>query len=117
MHVLRRTTVEGGSWCAVRGNASLRGSARRVVGLPEGSLWSLGRRYTGLHILVHAGVPIVEPRKKENVLGAVGAEMQIVVRPGRHRGTAGRVLRMLQRLRGCEPVVGPDTREFIHTES
>lgn len=117
MHVLRHTAVEGGSRCAVRGNASLRGGARRVVGLPEGPLRRLGRRYTGLHILVHAGVPIVEPRKEENVLGAVGAEMQIVVRPGRHRGAAGRVLRMLQRLRGCEPVVGPDTREFVHTES
>lgn len=117
MHVLRRTSVEGGSRCAVRGNASLRGGARRVVGLPEGPLRRLGGRYTGLHILVHAGVPIAEPRKEENVLGAIRAEMQIVVRPGRRRGTAGWVLWMLQRLRGCESMVGPDTREFIHTES
>lgn len=115
MHVLRRT--EGGSRCAVRGNASLRSGARRVVGLPEGSLRRLGRRYTSLHIFVYAGIPIAEPRKEKDVLGTVGAEMQIVVRPGRRRGTAGRVLRMLQRLRGCEPVVGPDTRKLVHTES
>lgn len=115
--MLRRTAVEGRSRCAFRGDASLRGGARRIVGLPEGPFRRVGGRYTGLHILVHAGVSTVEPREEEDVLGTVGAEMQIVVRPGRHRGTAGRVLRMLHRLRRRESVVGPDTRESVHAKS
>lgn len=95
-----RQRVEGGPRGAVRGNTSLRGGARRTVGLPEGPFRRLGGRYTSLHILVHAGVPIVESREEEDVLGAVGAEMQIALRAGRYRWTTGRVLRMLQRLRG-----------------
>lgn len=91
-----RRTVEGRSRCAVRGNASLRSGARRVVRLPEGPLRRLSGRDTGLYILVHVGVPIVEPRKEEDVLGTIGAEMQIAVWPRRHCGTAGRDLRMLQ---------------------
>lgn len=82
MHVLRRAAIEGGPRSPVRRYAALRGGARRSVGLPEGSLRRLGGRYTGLHILVHAGVPIVESREEEDVLGAAGAAMQIAVRPG-----------------------------------
>lgn len=115
--MLRRAAIEGGSRGPVRGYATLRGGARRSIGLPEGPLRRLGGRYTGLHILVYAGVPIVESREEEDVLGAIGAAMQIAVRPGRCRWTTGRVLRMLQRLRRCESVVGPDSGQFIHAES
>lgn len=117
MHVLRRAAIEGGPRGPVRGYAALRGGARRSVGLPEGPVRSLGGRYTGLHILVHAGVPIVESREEEDVLGAVGAAMPIAVRPGRCRWTTGRVLRMLQRLRRREPVVGPNAGQSVHAES
>lgn len=117
VHVLWRTAIEGGSWRTIRGNSSLRSGARRVVGLPEGPLRRLGGRYTGLHILVHAGIPVVKSRKEEDVLGTVGAEMQIVVRAGWRRGTAGRILRMLQWLRGREPVVGADTGKSVYAES
>lgn len=117
MHMLWCASVEGRPWRTVRGNSSLRGSARRIVGLPEGSLRRLGGRYTGLHILVHARIPVVESREEEDVLGTVGAEMQIVVRSGWRRGTTGRIVRMLQRLRGCESVVGADTGKFVHAES
>lgn len=117
MHVLRRAAVEGRSRCVVRRHSSLRGGARRAVGLPEGPVWRLSGRCAGLHILVHAGVPIVKSREEEDVLGAVGAQMQIVVRPGRCRGTAGRILRLLQRLRRLESLVGPDTGESVHAES
>lgn len=117
MHVLWRAAVEGGPRRTVRGNSSLRGGARRVVGLPEGPLRRLGGRYTGLHILMHAGIPVVESREEEDVLGTVGAEMQIVVRSGRRRGTTGRILRMLQRLRRRESVVGADTGKSVYAES
>lgn len=116
VHVLRLTVQ--GSRCAVRGNAALRGGPRRAVGLPAGPVRRLGGRDTRLHILVHAGVPIAEPREEEDVLGTVGAAMPLAVRPGwRRRGATGRFLRMLQRLRGREPVVGPDTGKPVHTES
>lgn len=116
MHVLRRAANKGGSRRTVRGNSSLRSGARRAVGLPEGPLRRLGGRYTGLHILLHAGIPVVESRKEEDVLGTVGAEMQIVVRAGRRRGTTGWILRMLQRLRGRESVVGADTGKSVYSE-
>lgn len=110
-------SVERGSRGVVWGNASLRGGARRAVGLPEGPLRRLGGRYIGLHILMHAGVPTVESREEEDVLGAVGAAMQVVVWPRRRRRAASRILRMLQRLRRREPVVGSDTGKSLHTES
>lgn len=115
--MLRCTAIERGFRSVVRRNCSLRSGARRTFGLPEGSFRCLGGRYIGLHILVHAGVPIVESREEEDVLGAVGAEMQIVVRPGWHRGSTDHGLRMLQRLRGREPVVGPDAGKSVHAES
>lgn len=116
VYMLRCTAIERGFRSVVRGNRSLRCGARCTFGLPEGSFRRLGGRYTGLHILVHAGVPIVESREEKDVLGAVGAEMQIVVRPGWYRGITGRGLRMLQRLRRREPVVGSDAGKSVHAE-
>lgn len=95
----------------------MRSGTWRVVGLPEGPFRCLGGWYTCLHILVHAGVPIVESREEEDVLGAIGTAMQVAIRSRRHRRAACRLLRMLQRLRRREPVVGPDAGEPLHAES
>lgn len=89
------------SWSSLRRYSPLRGGPWRSTRLSQGSVWSFGRWNLSLHILVHAGVPVTKSREEENVLGAVGTEMQISVRPRRHRGTDDWFLRMLQRLWRC----------------
>lgn len=102
---------------AFRRHASLRGGSRRSARLSQGAVRSFGGWDLGLYILVHAGVPVAKSREEEDVLGAVGAPMQIAVRTGRHRGTGDWFLRMLQRLRRCQPLVGADSRKSLHAES
>lgn len=115
VHVLRGAGRRSRS--AVRGYAPLRGGARRPARLPQGPVRRLGGRYPRLHIFLHARLPTVESREEEDVLGAVGIEMQIVVRARRRRRAGGRVVRLLQRLRRSEPLVGPDAGKSLHPES
>lgn len=115
MHVLRSAGRRPRS--AFRRHASLRGGSRCSARLSQGTVRSFGGWDLGLYILVHAGVPVAKSREEEDVLGAVGTPVQIAVRAGRHRGTGDWFLRMLQRLRRCQPLVGADSRKSLHAES
>lgn len=76
----------------------------------------ISRRYSGLYILLHAGIPVAQSREKENVLGAVRAKVQVAVRSRRIGGTVNRLLRMLQRLRRRKSMVGTNSGKFVHSE-
>lgn len=115
VHVLRGPGR--GSRSPVRRYAPLRGGPRCPARLPQSPVRRLGGRYLGLHIFLHARLPAVESREEEDVLGTVGIEMQIVVRARRRRWAGGRIVRLLQRLRRREPLVGPDAGKSLHAES
>lgn len=117
MHLLRYAAIEGGPRCTVRRYSALRSRSRRPLRVPASPFRRLGRRDTRLHILLHVGLSTPKPRKEKDVLGTAGAKMQIVVRSRRAGRPTDRLLRVLQRLRWGQSVVGPNARKSLHAES
>lgn len=115
--MLRCTAIEGRPRCTVRRYSALRSRSRCPLRLPASPFRCLGSWDTCLHILLHVGLSVTESRKEKDVLGTAGAQMQIVVRSRRPGRPTDRFLRMLQRLRRGQSVVGPNARKSLHAES
>lgn len=115
--MLRCTAIEGRPRCTVRRYSALRSRSRSPLRLSPSPFRCLGSWDTCLHILLHVGLSVTESRKEKDVLGTAGAQMQIVVRSRRPGRPTDRFLRMLQRLRRGQSVVGPNARKSLHAES